>query len=203
MVRQFISVQDLMVRVLEERVSSNGCFYFFLGTILSLSYDEQHRSLTENWLRHWATPHTDLEKTHPSLDEPISPINIAEKIETSNTYVPGSIGYEFIIPTARRRHVFAVLQRPQEHVRIHQLNLQDGHLINELILNKAKPSQTFLCGTTETLCDSHSGKEFFAIGLQSGMIFIFDTNPLQVHSVVNGRYSHRFESLVSFFFSFD
>ncbi|CAF0792286.1 unnamed protein product, partial [Rotaria sordida] len=70
-------------------------------------------------------------------------------------------------------------------VRIHELNLHDGHLINDLILEKAKANQTFLCGTTTTLCDKDSGKEFFAIGLQSGLIFIIDTNPLQIHTVVN------------------
>lgn len=169
------------------RVDSNG---FVLGTIISLNYDAQHRSLTENWLRHWATPRVDLEKIHPANDEPISPINIAQKIETSNTYVPGSIGYEFIIPTVRRRHLYAVLQRPQEHVRIHELNLHDGHLINDLILEKAKANQTFLCGTTETLFIKDLDKEYFAIGLQSGLIFILDTNPLQIHTVINGKYSH-------------
>lgn len=167
-------------------IVSNG---FVLGTIISLNYDAQHRSLTENWLRHWATPRADLEKVHPPIDEPVSPINIAEKIETSNTYIAGSIGYEFIVPTVRRRHLYAVLQRPQEHVRIHELNLHDGHLINDLILNKAKANQTFLCGTTDTLCMNDSDKEYFAIGLQSGLIFILDTNPLQVHSVINGKYS--------------
>ncbi|CAF0811578.1 unnamed protein product [Rotaria sordida] len=157
----------------------------FDGTLISLSYDAKHYSLTENWLRHWATARVDLEKIHPVIEDSVSSINIAEKIETSNTYVAGSIGYEFVICTAMRRHLFAVLQRPKQHVRIHELNLHDGHLINDLILEKAKANQTFLCGTTTTLCDKDSGKEFFAIGLQSGLIFIIDTNPLQIHTVVN------------------
>jgi hypothetical protein len=88
-----------------------------------------------------------------------------------------------------RRHLFGVLQRPQEHVRIHELNLNDGHLIHDLKLEPSKSNQTFLCGTTSTLCDANLGKEFFAIGLQSGLVFILDTNPLQIHSIVNGNYS--------------
>jgi hypothetical protein len=118
-------------------------------------------------------------------------MNIAEKIETSNTYVAGSIGYEFVVCTAMRRRLFGILQRPQEHVRIHELNLHDGHLINDLTLDKAKTNQTFLCGTTTTLCDKNSGKELFAIGLQSGLIFIIDTNPLQIHAMINGKYVHQ------------
>lgn len=86
-----------------------------------------------------------------------------------------------------RRRLFGVLQRPQEHVRIHELNLQDGHLINDLKLEKSKSNQTFLCGTTSTLSDEATGKELFAIGLTSGLIFIIDTNPLQIHSIVNGK----------------
>ena len=57
-----------------------------------------------------------------------------------------------------RRRLFAILQRPQEHVRIHELNLHDGHLINDLKLGKAKSNQTFLCGTTTTLCDKNVSK---------------------------------------------
>jgi hypothetical protein len=87
-----------------------------------------------------------------------------------------------------RHHLFAVLQRPQEHVHIHELNLRDGHLINDLKLEQAKANQTFLCGTTTTLYDKNSEKELFAIGLQSGLIFIIDTNPLQIHSIINGKY---------------
>lgn len=98
-----------------------------------------------------------------------------------------------------RRHLFAVLQRPQEHVRIHQLNLHDGHLINELKLDKGKANQTFFCGTTSTLCDSSSGKEFFAIGVQAGLVFILDTNPLQIHSIVSGNHSLLFSAIPLFF----
>ncbi|CAF5087390.1 unnamed protein product, partial [Rotaria sp. Silwood1] len=156
-----------------------------IGTLISLSYDSKHHSLTENWLRHWATPRNDLENIHPIIEDSISSLNIAEKIETSNTYVAGSIGYEFVICTAVRRHLFAVLQRPHEHVHIHELNLHDGHLLNDLKLEKAKANQTFLCATTTTLCDRNTGKEFFAVGLQSGLIFIIDTNPLQIHTTVN------------------
>jgi len=156
----------------------------FDGTILSLNYDVIHRSLTENWLRHWATPRSDLEKVHPIVDEPAS---TPKNIETSNTYVAGSIGYEYIISTAMRRHLFAVLQRPQQHVHINELNLQDGHLLNDLILDKSKPNQTFLCGTTSTIIDPQSGKELFAIGLQSGLIFLINTNPLQIHATINGK----------------
>ncbi|CAF3168885.1 unnamed protein product [Rotaria socialis] len=157
----------------------------FDGTLLSLSYDSKHHSVTENWLRHWATTKADLEKVHPIIEDSPSSLNIAEKIETSNTYVAGSIGYEFVTCTAVRRHLFAVLQRPQEHVRVHELNFRNGHLINDLKLEKAKASQTFLCGTTTTLLDKNTGKEFFAIGLQSGLIFIIDTNPLRVHTIIN------------------
>jgi len=152
-----------------------------------LNYDSIHHSLTENWLRHWATPKIDLEKIHPIIEDSISPINIAEKIETSNTYVAGSIGYEFVVCTAMRHRLFGILQRPQEHVHIHELNLHDGHLINDLKLDQSKSNQTFLCGTTTTLCDKNTGKEFFAIGLQSGLIFIIDTNPLQIYSIINGK----------------
>ena len=86
-----------------------------------------------------------------------------------------------------RRHVFAVLQRPQEHVRIHQLNLQDGHLLSDLKLEPAKATQTFLCGTTETFLDSKTNKEYFAIGLQSGLIFILCTDHLHIHRVITGK----------------
>jgi hypothetical protein len=86
-----------------------------------------------------------------------------------------------------RHHLFGILQRPQEHVCIHELNLHDGHLINDLKLDKSKSNQTFLCGTTTTFSDKNTGKEFFSIGLQSGLIFIIDTNPLQIHSIINGK----------------
>ncbi|CAF1085807.1 unnamed protein product [Adineta steineri] len=157
----------------------------FDGTLISLTYDSHHHSLTENWLRHWATPRNDLEKIHPAIEDSISPINIAEKIETSSTYVAGSIGYEFVICTAIRRHLFAILQRPHEHVHIHKLNLHDGHLIDDLKLDHARTNQTFLCGTVKTYHDKNTGKEYFAIGLQSGLIFIIDTDPLQIHSIIN------------------
>jgi hypothetical protein len=157
--------------------------------------------LTENWLRHWASPRIGLEDVHPSNDDSVSAAaNIAEKIETSNTYVAGSIGYEFVICSAMRRHLFGVLQRPHEHVHIHELNINDGHLINDLKLEPSKSNQTFLCGTTNTFCDTNSGKEYFAIGLQSGLIFILDTNPLQIHSIVNGNYSFMVLILSIFFF---
>jgi hypothetical protein len=159
----------------------------YLGTIISLAYDSTHHSLTENWLRHWATPRIDAEEVHPIINDSISPVDIAEKIETSNTYVAGSIGYEFVIATTIRRRLFGVLQRPQEHVRIHELNLHDGHLINDLKLEGAKANQTFLCGTTTTLIDKTTGNELFAVGLQSGLIFIIDTNHLQIHSIINGK----------------
>lgn len=178
---------------------SHVLLLFLLGTILSLLYDAKHHSLTENWLRYWATPKMDLEKVHPSIEDTqlsLSPsMNIAERIETSNTYVAGSIGYEFVVCTALRRHLFAVLQRPQEHVRIHELNLQNGHLLHDLKLEKAKSNQTFLCGSTTTYLDKTTGKEYFAIGLQSGLIFIIDTNPLQVHNILNGKH---FFSLFAF-----
>jgi hypothetical protein len=185
MVQLFIFVQDLMVKFFFLIIE---ILLIFLGTFISLAYDSTHHSLTENWLRHWATPRIGLENFHPIIEEPTSPITIAEKIETSNTYVAGSIGYEFIICTAMRRRLFGILQRPQEHVRIHELNLQDGHLINDLKLDKAKANQTFLCGTTTTLCETNSGKELFAIGLQSGVIFIINTDPLEVHTMINGKY---------------
>lgn len=172
---------------------------FVLGTIISLSYNAKHNSLTENWLRHWATSRNDLGKVHPVIEDSVTPVNIADRIETSNTYVAGAIGYEFVVCTAMRRYLFSVLQRPQEHVRIHQLNLHDGHLINELKLDKGKANQTFLCGTTTTLCDKNTGKEFFAIGLQSGLIYIIDTNPLQVHSIITGK-NHVFVFLKNKFF---
>lgn len=161
----------------------------FLGTILSLAYDAIHHSLTENWLRHWARPHINQE-TSPTraINEVPATINIAENIETSNTYVAGSIGYEFVVDTAMRRHLFAVLQRPQEHVHIHQLNLQDGHLLDDLKLEPGKANQTFLSGTTETFVDKTTGKEYFAIGLQAGLIFIIDTDPLHIHTIVNGEF---------------
>ncbi|CAF0877922.1 unnamed protein product [Adineta ricciae] len=157
----------------------------FDGTLLSLTYDSEHHSLTETWLRHWATPRADAETVHPSFDLSISPINIAEKMETSNTYVAGSIGYEFVLCTNLRRHLFAILQRPHEHVHIHELNLRDGHLIQDLKLQDAKPNQSFLSATTTTLRQTATGKEFFAVGLQSGLIFIIDTNPLHVHCIIN------------------
>lgn len=108
-------------------------------------------------------------------------------METSNTYVAGSIGYEFVLCTNLRRHLFAVLQRPHEHVHIHELNLHDGHLVHDLKLQDAKPNQTFLCATTTTLHQTDTGKEFFAVGLQSGLIFIINTNPLHVHCIINGK----------------
>ncbi|UJR31876.1 hypothetical protein I4U23_019350 [Adineta vaga] len=157
----------------------------FDGTLLSLSYDSNHHSLTENWLRHWATPRIGVENVHPPPEESISSVNIAEKIETSNTYVAGSIGYEFVICTNLRGHLFAVLQRPHEHVHIHELNLRDGHLTIDLKLKDAKLNQTFLCATATAFYDKSNSKEYFAVGLQSGLIFIIDTNPLQVHSIIN------------------
>ena len=90
-----------------------------------------------------------------------------------------------------RRHLFAVLQRPQEHVRIHQLNLHDGHLLTDLKLQPAKATQTFLCGTTETFIDGKTNKEYFAIGLQTGLIFVLCTDPLQIHRVINGKKKQR------------
>jgi hypothetical protein len=97
-----------------------------------------------------------------------------------------------------RRRLFAILQRPQEHVRIHELNINDGHLLNDLKLEKAKSNQTFLCGTTSTISDKNTNKELFAIGLQSGLIFIIDTNPLQIHSIINGKYFFLFKKSISF-----
>lgn len=91
-----------------------------------------------------------------------------------------------------RHRLFGILQRPQEHVRIHQLNLHDGHLIDDLKLEKSKSNQTFLCATTSTLSDNKTGKELFAVGLTSGLIFVIDTNPLQIHSIINGKNLRRF-----------
>ncbi len=160
---------------------------YLLGALISLTYDSNHHSLTEHWLRHWATPRINFENIHPVIEDLISPINIADKIETSNTYVAGSIGYEFVVCTAMHHRLFAILQRPKEHVRIHELNFHDGHLIHDLKLEHTKSNQTFLCGTTTTLCDKNTGKEFFAVGLQSGLIFIIDTNPLQIHAMIDGK----------------
>lgn len=171
-----------------ERVSSRNNLARFLGSLLALSYDSQRHCLTESWLRHWATPRIGVENVPAAvIDQPVAAGNVAEKIETSNTYVAGTIGYEFVVCTALHRHLFAVLQRPYEHVHIHQLNLHDGHLADDLKLQQAKPNQTFLCATTTTIGDKETGKEFFAVGLQSGMIFIIDTDPLQVRTVINGR----------------
>ena len=171
---------------ISEIVLRRICF-LNLGTILALNYNANYHSLTENWLRHWATPHTDFDKVQPKLEHHLPSLDIAQNIETSNTYVAGSIGYEFVICTALRRHIFAVLQRPQEHVRIHQLDLHTGHLIHDLKLEPAKSQWTFLCGTTEMLFDKNSGQEYFAIGLQSGVIFLINSQPLTIHRVINGK----------------
>ena len=151
-----------------------------------MTYDFQHHLLTENWLRHWTTQSIDLERVHPMRDV-VSSVDVAEKIETSNTYVTGSIGYEFVICTTTHRRLFAILQRPQEHVRVHELNIHDGHLIYDLKLDKARANQVFLCGTITTLYDRNMEKEFFAVGLQSGLIFIIDTDPLEVYATINGK----------------
>ena len=146
----------------------------------------KYHLLNENWLRHWTKQTIDLERVHPIVNI-VSSIDIAEKIETSNTYVAGSIGYEFVICTTMHHRLFAILQQPHEHVRIHELNIHDGHLIHNLKLDKAKANQTFLCGTTTTFYDRKMEKELFAIGLQSGLIFIIDTDPLGVYSTIQGR----------------
>ena len=140
--------------------------------------------MTENWLRHWATPRRDLDALHPAIADPLIPV---ETIERTSTYVAGSIGYEFIVCTAARHHPFAVLQRPQNYVHVHRLNLHDGHLIDDLKLESASPTQIFLSGTTSTLTDPTTGREFFAIGLQSGVIFIIDADQFQVHAKINGK----------------
>lgn len=147
-----------------------------------MNYDSRHHSLTEHWLRHWARSNDDLDKVHHVISD-----DIAQKIETSNTYVAGSIGYEFIVSTALRRHVFGVLQRPQENIRIHQLNVHDGHLVADLKLEPAKHTYTFLCGTTETMIDRATNRELFAIGLQSGLIFLVKTDPLSIERIINGK----------------
>jgi hypothetical protein len=177
MEQQSIFVQDSMVSLLFLfKIRVIGSFTC-LGTILSLAYDATHHCLTENWLRHWST--NDGERL-PSID-------IAQQATNkSNTFIAGSTGYEFIVCTSVRRHVFAVLQPTHEHVRIHQLNLSDGHLLNDLKLDSAKVNQTFLCGTTQTLFDTTKHLELFAIGLQSGLIFVLATEPLHIHATING-----------------
>ena len=155
-----------------------------LGTILSLSYDAEHHSLTENWLRLWATPRRNLDALPSTLADPLIPV---DSVERTSTYVAGSSGYEFIVCTAEHHHPFAILQRPQDYVHVHRLDSHDGHLIDDLKLESVTSKQIFLCGTTSTLTDPTTGREFFAIGLQSGLIFIINADQFQVHAKINGK----------------
>ncbi|CAF1562082.1 unnamed protein product, partial [Didymodactylos carnosus] len=179
----------------------------FDGTIISLEYQQTENCLKENWLRHWSNKN---EEIHPFVEHSthLTP-QIVDQVETSNTYVAGSIGYECVICTNDQR-LWAILQRPQQHVKVHQLNALNGQLEKELELESINTKQIYLCSTVNIITienyydrntfssqfnvdlnsivstETNYG-EFFAIGLQSGLIFIIDAGHLKIHSIIHAK----------------
>ncbi|CAF0792995.1 unnamed protein product [Didymodactylos carnosus] len=180
----------------------------FDGTIISLKYEQKENCLIENWLRHWSVEN---EEIHPFVEHSthLAP-PVVDQVETSNTYVAGSIGYECVLCTDDQR-LWAILQRSQQHVKIHQLKASNGQLEKELQLEPAKTRQMYLCSTiniliienyyditksssrfsvgsnkrlNSTSSSTTSCREFFAVGLQSGLIFIIDASHLEIYSII-------------------